>query len=328
MFLVVLLLIPVVIYIVGPRPDFPAVDFKIEPTALNINQLDEYIANKESTVKNLKPDNESRIVWADSSHQKSEYAIVYLHGYSASPMEGDPVHLNFARKYGMNIYLPRLAQHGIKDKETFKDLTPKLLIDSAKEAIAIGQLLGNKIILMSCSTGSTLAVPLAAENPAMVDAHIMFSPNFALSDSKASLLTGPWGLQLAKKIQGSDYRQLNMPPICHQYWTMEYRLEGVIALQALIDISMKAEYFAKIDDPVFAAYYYKNELEQDKIISIDAINRFLNMVGTPTDAIRIEVLPNAKSHVIASSLQSMDIAGLEERLEDFAREVLGLRGAE
>jgi len=311
-------------YIAGPRPTYPAVDFVIAPTTLKINQLDAHIAAKEAKVQNLKPDNKSRIVWADSLPRKTKYAIVYLHGFSASPMEGNPVHLNFARKYGMNMYLPRLAQHGIQNREIFKDLTPKMLIDSAKEAVAIGQLLGEKVILMSCSTGSTLAVPLAAENPDLIDAHIMLSPNFALYDSKASLLTGPWGLQLARKIQGSSYRQLNMPPICHGYWTMEYRLEGVIALQALIDACIKGEYFAAIDDPIFAGYYYKSEEEQDKIISIDAIKQYLQLVKTPKASLQIEAFPNVKSHVIASDLQSKDVERVEKKLDEFARNVLAV----
>ena len=44
----------------------------------------------------LKPDNEARIVWADSSRQKTAYAIVYLHGFSASLGEGDPTDTDIA----------------------------------------------------------------------------------------------------------------------------------------------------------------------------------------------------------------------------------------
>ncbi len=63
---------------------------------------------------------------------------------------------------------------GFKNKEAFLDVTPKDWIDAAKEALAIGHLLGDKVGLMSCSTGSTLSVYLAAENPEAVDGLIMY----------------------------------------------------------------------------------------------------------------------------------------------------------
>ena len=159
-FFLVFIVLLAVIYFLGPRPNYPDLDLTIEPSALEIHEIEKFLANREANIPNLKPDNESRIIWADSTQSKTPYAIVYLHGFSASPMESNPVHISFAQKYGMNMLIPRLAQHGIKDSTIFADLTPKMLIDDAKEAIALGQKIGEKVILMSCSTGSTLALSL------------------------------------------------------------------------------------------------------------------------------------------------------------------------
>ena len=52
----------------------------------------------------VKPNNEAKIIWADSNHQQTDYAIVYLHGFSASQMEGDPVHRNIAKQFHCNLY--------------------------------------------------------------------------------------------------------------------------------------------------------------------------------------------------------------------------------
>ena len=41
----------------------------------------------------------------DSLKEKTEYAVVYLHGFSASQEEGDPVHYDFAKKFGCNLFL-------------------------------------------------------------------------------------------------------------------------------------------------------------------------------------------------------------------------------
>ena len=43
-------------------------------------------------MKGIKPDNQARIIWADSSKkEKTKIAFLYLHGFSASQAEGDPV---------------------------------------------------------------------------------------------------------------------------------------------------------------------------------------------------------------------------------------------
>ena len=35
-------------------------------------------------------------------------SVVYLHGFSASQEEGDPVHYDFAQKFGCNLFLAAL----------------------------------------------------------------------------------------------------------------------------------------------------------------------------------------------------------------------------
>ena len=187
----------------GPRMKFATINPIPQPLELTINELDDFLEKRESKVANLKPNNQSRIVWNDSLHQKTPYSVVYLHGFSASPMEADPIHLEFAKRYGCNIYLPRLTGHGIDDIESFKNLEPQELVESAQEALAIGALIGEQVIVMSCSTGSTLSIYLAATQPEKVSSMIMYSPNINLYDSKTKLLTAPWGLQLAKWMRGS-----------------------------------------------------------------------------------------------------------------------------
>ena len=75
--------------------------------------LEQYVQKEEAAHK-LKPDNEARILWAnDSLKNKTEYSLVYLHGFTASQGEGDPVHRDMAKKFGCNLYLSRLAEHGV-----------------------------------------------------------------------------------------------------------------------------------------------------------------------------------------------------------------------
>ena len=90
------------IYFLGPEPAKPKFDPTMPTVPQASDELEKYVAAQESKHK-LKPDNEARIIWNDSSKKKTEYSVVYLHGFSASQEEGNPVHRDFARKFGCNL---------------------------------------------------------------------------------------------------------------------------------------------------------------------------------------------------------------------------------
>src|SRR5580693_5572512 len=119
----VVIIILIFFYFVGPSPATPRYDKEMPVVPDQPASLDSFIYSGESQHK-LKPDNQARIIWAnDSLKQKTEYAIVYLHGYTASQGEGDPVHTDIARKFGCNLYLSRLAEHGIDTVDDLINLT-------------------------------------------------------------------------------------------------------------------------------------------------------------------------------------------------------------
>ncbi|MEM9917999.1 MAG: alpha/beta hydrolase [Bacteroidota bacterium] len=306
----------------GPRPDFPAFDGQVQALSMSLGQLDAFIAEKEAAF-DLKDDNHARIIWADSI-RRTEYSVVYLHGFSASPMEGDPIHREFAARYGCNLYLARLTGHGIKGTESFMGLTPAALMESAKEALAIGNLLGEKVILMSCSTGSTLGNFLAAESPDKIYAQMLYSPNIDIADKASNLLTMPWGKQLAKTIIG-DYNQFTVPPGAEQYWTTKYRVEGLLCLKNLLEETMTAETFKKIEQPLYVGYYYKDEEHHDDVVSVEAIKEFFEKVSTPADLKKIDTYPNVDSHVGINRFQSKDLDDVRQKTFRFAEEVLKLQ---
>jgi pimeloyl-ACP methyl ester carboxylesterase len=319
-----LIILPLITFVLlGPQVEYPPINPEIKALALPLSELDTFLLKREAKVANLRPDNQSRIVWADSI-RKTPYSIVYLHGFSASPAEGDPIHYELAERYGANLYLPRLAQHGIRDIESFGDLTPQELVDSAKEAIAIGQLLGDTVIVMSCSTGSTLSIYLAAHNPDFVDAMLLFSPNIELGTSLASLLTAPWGVQLARQIEGK-YRSINsQDEIAQKYWTTRYRTEGAVLVQYLIEQTMTEDVFGKITQPFLAGYWYKNEEESDHVISIDRIQEFYVATATPKAQKKKVAFPEAGTHVMLSKYRSKDLDSVREVSTTFMEQVLGL----
>jgi len=94
----------VIVYLLGPSPDSPVYSVTMPVVPAGASALETYIKNNEGLHK-IKPNNEARIVWAnDSLRQKTAYAIIYLHGFSASQEEGNPVHINIAKEFGCNLY--------------------------------------------------------------------------------------------------------------------------------------------------------------------------------------------------------------------------------
>ena len=312
------------VYFLGPEPTKPKYSATMPEVPSTPDELESYIAKKESKHK-VKPDNEARIVWLDSSRNKTEYSVVYLHGFSASQEEGDPVHTDFAKRFGCNLYLPRLADHGIDTTEQLLYFTPDRLWESAKEALAIGQAIGSKVILMSTSTGGTLALMLAAKYPEDVYALINMSPNIEINDPSAFLLNNPWGLQIARMVIGDNYQNINYNPDRQQYWNGKYRLESLTQLQELIEEKMNAETFSQVTQPSLTLYYYEDEEHQDPTVKVSAMLKMNEELGTPDPLKQAVAIPGAGAHVIGSHLVSKDIEGVEKVINEFATGILKVK---
>lgn len=314
------------IYFIGPAPDKPAFNLTLPDVPSGPDPLEKYVALNESKHK-LKANNEARIVWYDSSRQKTEYAVVYLHGFSASQMEGDPVHRRFAKEFGCNLYLARLSDHGVDTTEALLLYTPDRSWESAKEALAIGKRLGEKVILMSTSTGGTLALKLAAEYPDDVYALINLSPNIALKNGAAFIANDPWGLQIARLVVGGKYNVTDATEEESKYWNKKYRLEAVSQLEQLLESTMRERLFKRIKQPSLTLYYFKSEEEQDPQVKVSAILEMNQALATPDDLKVIVNVPTAGAHVLGSSLVTKDLETVYKEIEKFALEKLKLKKA-
>ena len=93
----------------------------------------------------------------------------------------------------------------------------------------------------------------------------------------------------------------------------------------LLQETMTPENLKKIKTPFMAAYYFKDEENHDKIISIDAIKEFRNVSTTSEKNKRLVALANVNTHVIPSSLYSKDMDSVLNETFNFAEEVLGLK---
>jgi pimeloyl-ACP methyl ester carboxylesterase len=315
-----------VIYMVGPEPPTPKLDGNLPIVPQSLAVLETEINRSEASVVNLKPDNQARIIWADSTRkQKTPLSFLYLHGFGASQAEGAPVHVNLARRYGANLYLARLQDQGVGGDSVFYHLTPENYLASAKKALAVAQTMGTKVVLISTSAGAGLSLYLASQHPE-IQALVLYSPAIRLYDDKSTLINGPWGKQIMKQLIGSEY--LDFPrknQLEEQYWSNHYRIEGLITLQSFMEEALNQDTFAKVKCPVYMAYYYKNEEEQDKVVSVAKMLEMFDQLGTPADQKRKEAFPKTGHHVIASYIRSGDWKGVQAGTVRFLEDVVQLQ---
>jgi len=316
----------ILLYFAGPSRPKPVLNHNLP--AINGSVIN-YVANMENRPEvKIRPDCEARIYWAnDSTHQPTEYVLLYLHGFSASWREGFPINLDFARYFGCNAFLARLASHGVVTENPLLEMTPDRLYESAKEALMVARQLGKKVVIMACSTGCTLALKLASDFPDMVHGMILYSPNVQIKQKSAVWLSGPWGLQIARLVYKGDFVVTDYNPngeYC-KYWNCKYRCEAIVYLQQLLDATMKKEIFEKISCPVLMGYYYKDEQHQDQIVEVKAALKMMTELGISESNKRIVAFEKAGNHVIACDLTSGAVPDVRSQTFAFAKEVLGMK---
>jgi esterase/lipase len=320
--LLILFLVFLIVYAFGPQVksgDYTDGLYNIRDTGL---VLEHWLDLKESKLK-LKPDNQARIIWQnDSLKTRTKYAVVYLHGFTASQEEGDPVHTNFAKSIGANLYLARLSEHGKDTSEPLYNMTATSLWESAKEAYSIGKQLGEKVILMGTSTGGTLVLMLAAEQYPEISGVILISPNIEINDPLAFIANDQWGLQLTRFVMGGNMRTLkNTSPEYQKYWNHQYRNEAILQVQQLLEDKMTTETFRQINQPLCMFYYYKDEEHQDPVVRVSAMLNMFNSISTPENKKRKVPVPEGGDHVLGSYIKSKDLKTVDIESLKFARDM-------
>lgn len=318
----VLIIVISLIYLAGPK--YPFEDFDAVPIVSNISytDVDSILIEKEKNYT-IKPDNEARVIWHNGV-QKSEYGILYLHGWSASQGEGDPMHRDLAKRYGANLILSRLPGHGVIGEELLLDITAREIIEYTKEIIDIASKTCDKLIILSCSTGSTLSAYLSSEDP-RIYAQIMTSPNFGIADPTFDRLDQQWGLQIVRKIYKSK-NNIWVPnnPEMKKYWHTTYRLEGLVVLDQIVSHSMNNEVFKKITTPIYIGYYYESEDKQDDVIDVSLIKPFLENVSSDPSLLYSKAFTGRLYHVIASPLTNRHYQDIQKSIEHFFEQVLDI----
>ena len=309
------------LYLVGPRVDNPVFSDEIPYVPADLDSLQNWIQTQEQTLGNIRYDNESKIYFKDSIPEKTPYSVVYLHGFTASGKEGDPVHKMIAEALGANLYVPRLFGHGLDEEEPMLNYNNEDFWMSGKSALEVAKRLGDKVIVLGTSHGGALALSLAKD--VKIEALALFGPNIKVFDPKASLLSKPWGLQIARLVKGGNYHYMQTDnDEKKKYWTTKARLEATTQMQKFLDIKMKKSTFKKVTVPVFLGYYYKNDSLQDKVVSVAAMRKMFDQLGTPDSLKYQKAFADIEDHVLTSSLSTKAYGNVADETINFLKQVL------
>lgn len=316
-----------VVYLAGPRPAQPTFPTYKGTPAASLAQLEADLAASEAAEPGIKPGCEAKIVWADSTQKvKTPVVMLYLHGFGASREEGAPVHEHLAARFGCNLFLARMDEHGADEGDgNMAELTADSYVESAERALSIAQQLGDTVVIVATSAGGALGLFLASRHPE-IRALVTWSPCIRLFSGLSGVMAGPWGLKIAQTVRGGNFNDYPYKkPVMAKYWTNHQRFEGIVQFATFLETAMVPETFAKVKCPVFVGYYYKDEEHQDKLVSVAAMQKMFGELGTAPSQKREVAFPNAGDHIIASPIVSQDWQGVERESAAFLTEIVRLK---
>lgn len=297
--LAVLVVAILALWFAAPRS---GVDRQIAFSETNIPaDVEAYINQREQAFSDIRAGDAKRILWAGAKGAKTPFAIVYVHGFSASPAEIRPVPEEVARALGANLFFTRLAGHG-RDGAAMAGASAEDWLFDMAEAMAVGRRLGDRVIVMGTSTGGTLAA-LAATDPQLNEGlagTVLISPNFGLHAPAQWLLDAPFIEHWGTVVAGETRAFTPINPEQARHWTTEYPTKALYPMARLIREARAADY-ATAQRPALFLF-----AQADQVIDPARIPPVIAAWGGPT---RVELREmqgddDPFSHVIAGDILS------------------------
>jgi pimeloyl-ACP methyl ester carboxylesterase len=281
----------------------------LEPAELDVGfdanvlgeNLNSYLMVQEKKFNDITIGVQKRVIWADKVGKKTPLSIIYIHGFSATSEEIRPVPDQIASALKANLYYTRLTGHGRSPMAMAEPNVADWMSDMA-EAIAIGRKIGQRIIVISTSTGSTLSAT-AALNPILsrdISGFIFISPNFGINNPFAKLLTWPaarwWVPLIAGKMRHSTPRNKQHS----KFWTTTYPTIAAIPMAAIVKAVTEQD-FSKVTIP--ALFYFSLE---DKVVDPEATKNMTRKWGGRKKIINVTMTEqdDKYSHIVTGNIVS------------------------
>ncbi|CTQ50802.1 alpha/beta hydrolase [Jannaschia donghaensis] len=268
------------------------------------DDIDGWLADRESQVPDVAPEAAKRVVWAGAPGTRTDLVLVYVHGFSATLWETRPLVDRLGADLGANVFYTRLTGHG-RDGAAMATATAGDWIEDMAEAMAVALKLGDCVVVIGTSTGGTLAAILAAD-PDLADLMtdvaglIFISPNFRVANPAAKLLSLPAARYWAPLVAGES-RSFEAVNARHaRHWTTRYPTIALLPMQATIDHAAALD-FARPDVP--ALFWYS---PQDRVVDASATRAVAETWGGEATIVEVKV-PEGDDpyfHVIAGDILS------------------------
>lgn len=320
-----LLLVIGLALVAGPRNPFgPDTPTPREAPPAELMALDGWLAHSESAYADLLPETAKGVVWQGARGQRTPWAVVYVHGFSASRLETAPVADQVARALGANLFYTRLTGHGRGPMAMGEARVQDWLAD-VQEATHIGHLLGQRVLLIACSQGATLASWQALQpfGHAVVqaDAYAFISPNFGPRDKRSELINGPWGQQLALALEGEMRGRPSDDPRENRAWTRRYPTQALFPMMALVK-KLRESDLSQFQAPVLVLY-----AEGDKTVDPAETRAAFARIGSPNKTLELVGYSRARDqHVLAGDLRDPEAtAPVVQRISQWAAALPAVR---
>ena len=238
---------------------------------IDIEDIDSLLEIQEKMAIGLRPGTEKKVLWSQGNGVKSKTSIVFIHGFSASRVEIDPVVDLIAAELKTNVYFTRLRGHG-QDGRALAEATYEQLLDDTIEAIEIGKSIGDDVFLIGYSTGCSL-IHIALDQNHDIKAAIYISPNFGPKPIKGQALRIPGAKFLIPLIFGQEHSFVAINDEYATCWTTKYPTKALFTIKTTVLASHQVDHQA-IKVPIMMWFS-----DNDRVVNAKWTRRIASMMG-------------------------------------------------
>lgn len=259
-----------------------------------------WLAAREAEAPGVIDELKKEIVWADpATRAKTPLAFVYVHGFSASKGEVRPLPDLVAAAFGANLFYTRLKGHGAEPAQ-MATASPQAWMNDFAEAMAIGRMIGDEVVVIATSTGGGLTT-IASARPELMEkvrALVFLSPNFGPKAFGLGILTGPWGRQISDFFTGGERGFTPPNEMVERFWTERYPTVATLTMAVITEEAVAT----RVEDVKLPAIFFISE--GDKTVKPEMTRQMAGRWGGPTEIFVVTTAEDPGQHVIAGDALS------------------------
>lgn len=255
-----------------------------------------YVDASETRFADLRAGAEKQVLWHGTPEAQTDWAVVYVHGFSAASAETRPLPDRVAAALGANLYFTRLQGHG-RSGAAMAEASLEGWMEDMTEALAIGRRIGRRVLVIGCSTGATLAA-LAVARPMGrgVAGVVLLSPNFGPRDGRSKLLTWPGMRWLLPRLIGPERAFEPRSPGHAQAWTTRYPVGALIPMAQSVRAGRRLR---RIGVPALFVFD-----QRDGVVDHAQSRRMAALWGAEVQEVRLGATDDPMRHIIAGDILS------------------------